>query len=151
MFFLALSLALLGDDLRRCSGSQVYVVYMGKAPQQGDRAPRRRRHAGLHRQMLTAVHDGSWEKARASHVYTYSAGFQGFAAKLNKKQAIRLAEMPGVVSVFPNTKRRLRTTHSWDFMGLSTSAEGQVPGLSTENQENVIVGFIDTGDGVQLQ
>jgi hypothetical protein len=61
------------------------------------------------------------------------------------------SEMPGVVSVFPNTKRRLRTTHSWDFMGLSTSAEGEVPGLSTENQENVIVGFIDTGDRVQLQ
>ena len=33
----------------------------------------------------------SSEKAQASHVYTYSAGFQGFAAKLNEKQAIRLA------------------------------------------------------------
>ena len=54
--------------------------------------------------------------------------------------------MPGVVSVFPNTKRRLHTTHSWDFMGLSTNAECEVPGLSTKNQENVIVGFIDTGE-----
>jgi hypothetical protein len=33
----------------------------------------------------------SLEKAQASHVYTYSSGFQGFAAKLNKEQAMRLA------------------------------------------------------------
>jgi hypothetical protein len=59
---------------------------------------------------------------------------------------ISSSEMPGVVSVFPNTKRRLCTTHSWDFMGLSTNAEGEVPGLSTNNQENIIVGFIDTGE-----
>jgi hypothetical protein len=31
------------------------------------------------------------EKAHASHVYTYSSGFQGFAAKLNKEQAMKLA------------------------------------------------------------
>jgi len=45
----------------------------------------------LHHQMLTAVHDGSLEKAQTSHVYTYSSSFQGFAAKLNKEQARRLA------------------------------------------------------------
>jgi hypothetical protein len=33
----------------------------------------------------------SLEKAHASHVYTYSSGFQGFAAKLNKEQAMKLA------------------------------------------------------------
>jgi hypothetical protein len=33
----------------------------------------------------------SSEKAQASHVYTYSNGFQGFAAKLNKRQAMELA------------------------------------------------------------
>ena len=33
----------------------------------------------------------SLEKAQASHVYTYSSSFQGFAAKLNKEQARRLA------------------------------------------------------------
>ncbi|PUZ59892.1 hypothetical protein GQ55_4G079700 [Panicum hallii var. hallii] len=142
VFFLVIALVLLGD-LRCCSCSQVYVVYMGKRLQ-GD-SDRQQDIVRLHHQMLTAVHDGSLEKAQASHVYTYSSGFQGFAAKLNKEQAMRLAEMPGVVSVFTNTKRRLHTTHSWDFMGLSTNAECEVPGLSTKNQENVIVGFIDTG------
>ncbi|GJM97949.1 hypothetical protein PR202_ga14915 [Eleusine coracana subsp. coracana] len=122
--------------------SQVYVVYMGKGLQAiNDKNDILR----LHHQMLASVHEGSLEKAQVSHVYTYSSGFQGFAAKLNKEQAMILAQMPGVVSVFPNKKRSLHTTHSWDFMGLSTNAEAEIPGLSTKNQENVIVGFIDTG------
>lgn len=54
-------------------------------------------------------------------------------------------EMPGVVSVFPNEKRSLHTTHSWDFMGLSVDEEMEIPGFATKNQENVIIGFIDTG------
>ncbi|PIA26305.1 hypothetical protein AQUCO_09500044v1 [Aquilegia coerulea] len=53
--------------------------------------------------------------------------------------------MPGVVSVFPNAKRRLHTTHSWDFMGLATDEQMEIPGYSTKNQQNVIIGFIDTG------
>jgi hypothetical protein len=53
--------------------------------------------------------------------------------------------MPGVISVFPNTKRSLHTTHSWDFMGLSVDAAAELPELSSKNQENVIIGFIDTG------
>lgn len=53
--------------------------------------------------------------------------------------------MPEVVSVFPNQKRTLHTTHSWDFMGLNMDAEKEISGFSTKNQENVIIGFIDTG------
>jgi hypothetical protein len=50
-----------------------------------------------------------------------------------------------VVSVFPNSKRRLHTTHSWDFMGLVGEETMEIPGYSTKNQVNVIVGLIDTG------
>ncbi|KAF2312537.1 hypothetical protein GH714_035000 [Hevea brasiliensis] len=53
--------------------------------------------------------------------------------------------MPGVVSVFPNLKRRLHTTHSWDFMGLVGEETMEIPGHSTKNQVNIIIGFIDTG------
>ncbi|KAK6154059.1 hypothetical protein DH2020_013698 [Rehmannia glutinosa] len=53
--------------------------------------------------------------------------------------------MPGVVSVFPNTRRSLHTTHSWDFMGLLGEETMEIPGYSTKNQVNVIIGFIDTG------
>lgn len=54
-------------------------------------------------------------------------------------------EMPGVVSVFPNRRRALHTTHSWDFMGLNGEETMEIPGYSTKNQVNVIIGFIDTG------
>uniref|UniRef100_A0A0E0LDM9 Subtilisin-like protease n=1 Tax=Oryza punctata TaxID=4537 RepID=A0A0E0LDM9_ORYPU len=152
MIFLVFSVSLLlGEFCSSCSCAQVYVVYMGKGLQGS--SENRHDMLRLHHQMLTAVHDGSltnWmlglsmEKAKASHVYTYSNGFQGFAAKLNKQQAMKLADMPGVISVFPNTKRSLHTTHSWDFMGLSVNAMAEVPELSSKNQENIIIGFIDT-------
>lgn len=58
--------------------------------------------------------------------------------------------MPGVVSVFPNLKRRLHTTHSWDFMGLLGEETMEIPGYSTKNQVNIIIGFIDTGENALL-
>jgi len=54
--------------------------------------------------------------------------------------------MPGVVSVFPNSKRKLHTTHSWDFIGLLDNESMEIHGHSTKNQENIIIGFIDTGE-----
>jgi len=53
--------------------------------------------------------------------------------------------MAGVVSVFPNSKRKLHTTHSWDFMGLLDDQTMETLGYSVKNQENIIIGFIDTG------
>lgn len=58
----------------------------------------------------------------------------------------QLAEMSGVVSVFPNVKRRLHTTHSWSFMGLLDDETLEISGYSTKNQVNIILGFIDTGE-----
>lgn len=54
--------------------------------------------------------------------------------------------MEGVVSVFPNSKRKLHTTHSWDFMGLLDDQTMETLGYSVKNQENIIIGFIDTGE-----
>ena len=62
-----------------------------------------------------------------------------------KKNGVVFTEIPGVVSVFPNGKRRLHTTHSWDFMGLLDDETMEVLGYDTKNQVNVVVGFIDTG------
>jgi hypothetical protein len=53
--------------------------------------------------------------------------------------------MAGVVSVFPNSKRKLHTTHSWDFMGVLDDQTMETLGYSITNQENIIIGFIDTG------
>ncbi|KAK4409376.1 Subtilisin-like protease SBT3.5 [Sesamum angolense] len=134
---LSVFLAVIGPSV----SSKLYVVYMGSS--RGSDGPDeilRQNH-----EILTALHRGSVEQAKASHVYSYRHGFRGFAARLTEEQASEVAEMPGVVSVFPNTKRSLHTTHSWDFMGLVAEETMEIPGYSTKNQVNVIIGFIDTG------
>ncbi|KAL0915295.1 hypothetical protein M5K25_015701 [Dendrobium thyrsiflorum] len=136
IFFLSLTFA----PIKSCFSSQVYVVYMGSKKNFSSDE-----FLSQNYQILTPIHGGCMEKAIASHVYSYNNGFSGFAAKLTEEQALKLAEMPEVVSVFPNQKRTLHTTHSWDFMGLNMDSEKEISGFSTKNQENVIIGFIDTG------
>ncbi|XP_065857433.1 subtilisin-like serine-protease S [Euphorbia lathyris] len=121
--------------------SKAYVVYMGsKTPQeQPDHI------LAQNQEILASVHGGSLEQAQKSHLYSYRHGFKGFAAILTDHQASQIAKMSGVVSVFPNLKRKLHTTHSWDFMGLIGEETMEIPGHSTKNQVNVIIGFIDTG------
>ncbi|XP_034903639.1 subtilisin-like serine-protease S isoform X2 [Populus alba] len=121
-------------------GAQVYVVYMGSKTGDDPDDVLSQNHL-----MLASVHGGSIEQAQASHLYSYRHGFRGFAAKLTDEQASQIAQMPGVVSVFPNLKRKLHTTRSWDFMGLLGEETMEIPGHSTKNQVNVIIGFIDTG------
>lgn len=52
------------------------------------------------------------------------------------------AEHDSVISVFESKTNKLRTTHSWDFLGVdSTPKYNQMPTAKS----NVIVGVIDTG------
>ncbi|KAK2657712.1 hypothetical protein Ddye_010764 [Dipteronia dyeriana] len=138
-----LLLALFLSQIAISFSAKVYVVYLGSRLGEEEEEPDdvlRHDH-----QMLAAVHRGSMAEAKTSHVYSYKHGFRGFAAKLTHHQASLIAGMPGVVSVFPNLKRSLHTTHSWDFMGIGGEETMEIPGFSTKNQVNVIVGFIDTG------
>ena len=49
--------------------------------------------------------------------------------------------MDGVVSVFPNQKKELHTTRSWDFLGLPIPK--QVDGKTIES--DIIIGVFDSG------
>lgn len=62
----------------------------------------------------------------------------GFVDLLNKKFGNN-AGLDGVVSVFPNGKKQLYTTKSWDFIGFPQHAQRS----NTEN--DIIIGVIDTG------
>ena len=46
--------------------------------------------------------------------------------------------MEGIVSVFPNEKKLLHTTRSWDFMGFPKTIK------RTTFESEVIIGMIDT-------
>ncbi|XP_071706065.1 subtilisin-like serine-protease S [Rutidosis leptorrhynchoides] len=120
--------------------AKVYVVYMGSIHIEDPDEVLMHNH-----RILSSVHNGSTEDAKASHLYSYKHGFKGFAAKLTNDQALQIAKMEGVISVFENTKRKLHTTHSWDFIGLAGEETMEIPGFSTSNQVNVIIGFVDTG------
>ncbi|KAJ1439523.1 Peptidase S8/S53 domain [Sesbania bispinosa] len=77
----------------------------------------------------------------ASHfVRSYKRSFNGFVAKLNYQQREKLANMEGVVSVFPSKTLYLQTTRSWDFVGLCESFKRQ-----QKAESDVVIGVIDTG------
>nr|XP_023889807.1 subtilisin-like protease SBT4.7 [Quercus suber] len=74
-----------------------------------------------------------------SLLYSYKRSFYGFAVDLTEQEAQKMAGIDGVATVFPNQKKELHTTRSWDFLGLPK----QVDRPTTES--DVIIGVFDTG------
>lgn len=93
--------------------------------------------SSLHMSMLQAVSGGA--VSPKSLLCSYKKSFHGFAVKLTKEEAKKMTGLSGVVSVFPNEKRKLHTTRSWDFMGFPQ----QVKRSPVEN--DIIIGMLDTG------
>ncbi|KAL6311901.1 hypothetical protein AAG906_011010 [Vitis piasezkii] len=106
---------------------QEYIVYMGAKPA-GDFSA-----SAIHIDMLQQVF-GS--RASNSLVRSYKRSFNGFVAKLTEE---KFSGMDGVVSIFPNEKKQLHTTRSWDFVGFPQ----QVKRTSVES--DIIIGVLDTG------
>ncbi|PKA55808.1 Xylem serine proteinase 1 [Apostasia shenzhenica] len=63
-----------------------------------------------------------------------------FAARLTDEEARGVAELDGVVSVFPSGVSKIHTTRSWDFLGLP-----QIFPNNRTSESDVIVGIMDTG------
>ncbi|EOA34376.1 hypothetical protein CARUB_v10021900mg, partial [Capsella rubella] len=87
---------------------------------------------------------GSKETANDSIVYSYKYGFSGFAAKLTASQAKNLSVHPEVLSISPNRVMRLKTTRTFDYLGLSpTTPKGLLH--DTKMGSEVIIGVMDSG------
>ncbi|KAJ4842488.1 hypothetical protein Tsubulata_045845, partial [Turnera subulata] len=112
---------------------QEYIVYMGSLPE-GDY-----RQSSHHLSLLQEVTQQS--SLENLLIRSYKRSFNGFSAKLTKKEAESLASREGVVSVFPSTKLKLQTTRSWDFMGFSESLS-KSPRMAASD---IVVGVIDSG------
>ncbi|XP_039059018.1 subtilisin-like protease SBT3.3 [Hibiscus syriacus] len=126
------------------SNRNVYIVYMGK-----------RQHHDVelltetHHDMLASVL-GSEETPKDFMIYSYKYGFSGFAAKMTKDQAQKLSELPDVVHVTRNRFYKLKTTRSWDYLGLSSISLSNL--LNKSKMGNgVIIGLLDTGIWPELQ
>ncbi|KAG7619994.1 PA domain [Arabidopsis suecica] len=87
---------------------------------------------------------GSKEDAHNSMVHSYRHGFSGFAAKLTKSQAKKIADLPDVVHVVPDSFYKLATTRTWDYLGLSAANPTSLL-HETNMGEQIIIGVIDTG------
>ncbi|CAA7046649.1 unnamed protein product [Microthlaspi erraticum] len=87
---------------------------------------------------------GSKEAVHKSIVYSYRHGFSGFAAKLTASQAKNLSALPEVLCVLPSRVLELKTTRTFDYLGLSPSSP---KGLlhDTRLGSEAIIGVIDSG------
>ncbi|KAL3536135.1 hypothetical protein ACH5RR_004596 [Cinchona calisaya] len=95
-----------------------------------------------HNLMLEAI--GDEKIARESRIHSYGRSFNGFVARLLPHEANILSEKEDVVSVFPNRIRKLRTTRSWDFIGMPETVK-----RNRGAESNIIVGLLDTGIWVE--
>ncbi|CAA7025101.1 unnamed protein product [Microthlaspi erraticum] len=123
---------------RASAQSKVHIVYLGEK-QHDDPEVLTESH---HRMLWSLL--GSKEDAHDSMVHSYRHGFSGFAAKLTKSQAKKLADLPEVVHVTPDRFYELATTRTWDYLGLSAANPKNL--LNDTNMgEDVIIGVVDTG------
>ncbi|XP_021295443.1 cucumisin-like isoform X1 [Herrania umbratica] len=129
--FLALLTSRAASHSQSNTNRKSYIVYMGDRPSGGTST------SLLHSSMLQDV--CSSDVIDKSVLYSYKRSFNGFAVELTEEEARKMAGMNGVVSVFPNEKKNLHTTRSWDFMGFSQQVE------RAALESDVIIGVLDTG------
>ncbi|XP_010552189.1 PREDICTED: subtilisin-like protease SBT1.5 [Tarenaya hassleriana] len=77
-------------------------------------------------------------------IHTYDTVFHGFSARLSAEDAQQLMDLPHVISIIPEQVRRLHTTRSPEFLGLTTTDKA---GLLKESDfgSDLVIGVIDTG------
>jgi len=113
--------------------SKLHIIYMGSLPKESSYSP-----TSHHISMLLQVIDGRNKENYL--VRSYHRSFNGFSALLNNQQKEKLAQMKGVVSVFPSQELHLQTTRSWDFLGFPQSVKRY-----ETIESDLVVGVIDSG------
>lgn len=83
----------------------------------------------------------------ADKIYDYDTAFNGFAARLTGSEAAKLARTPGVLGIWKNEVRKLDTTSTPTFLGLTgdNGVWAEQFGGDRHAGEGVIVGMVDSG------
>lgn len=113
----------------------------------GQKLNPRRPEVIAYRAYLNAKHDAALlAVGGAQKAYDYYAAFNGFAARLTAEQAEKMASVPGVLSVSPNTIYTIDTSSTPDFLGLTEDGGlwDMLGGVKSAG-ENIIIGVIDSG------
>ncbi|KAJ0909338.1 putative cucumisin [Helianthus annuus] len=132
LFLLTVTYSFIFSDTLAADSNDLktYIVYMGDLPKTHFSV------ASLHSNMLQEV---TGSRAEKSLLWSYKRSFNGFAAKLTEDEKNKIAQMEGVVSVFPSQLKQLHTTRSWDFLGFPQDVK------RAPLESDVIVGMLDTG------
>ncbi|CAA7391728.1 unnamed protein product [Spirodela intermedia] len=112
---------------------QKYIVYMGDKLHPSVDA------VAAHHSLLADVL-GNHDDAKGSIFHSYTRSMNAFAAMLSPEEASKVSELEDVISVFPCKTRRMQTTRSWDYIGLSPEVKRRQAAES-----DVIIGMIDSG------
>ena len=123
--------------------------YAATAPQRGEHANPNSARVRKYQDFLNRTHADALRAVGApsnAKFYDYTFSFNGFAAQLTPKQAVRLAQQPNVVSVNQEQVRQPMTDNTPGFLGLSAPG-GLWDELGGQGNagEDVIIGVIDTG------
>ncbi|RAL37908.1 hypothetical protein DM860_000602 [Cuscuta australis] len=126
---------------------QSYIVYLGGHSHGAEVTTEdlgRVTHA--HHQFLASFL-GSDEKAKDAMIYSYKRHINGFAALLEEHEAAEISKHPEVVSLFLDNKRKLHTTHSWEFMNMEKNGVVHADSLWNKAMfgKDVIIANLDTG------
>ncbi|MED6184572.1 hypothetical protein PIB30_048653 [Stylosanthes scabra] len=123
-----------------------YIVYLGSQSFGQDPTLVDAEYVTNSHYNLLGSYVGSFEKAKEAIFYSYNKYFNGFAAVLDEEEAAKIAKHTEVLSVFPNKRRQLHTTHSWSFLGLGTDGAFAEQSIWKESLgQDVIIANLDTG------
>lgn len=93
---------------------------------------------------LATRHDAVLSSVGGQKLYSYKYSYNGFAAKMNKRQAAILARTPGVLSVVADEMMSMDTVSTPTMLELDSGIWNELGGAGSAG-EDVIVGIIDSG------
>ncbi|KAK1586387.1 hypothetical protein Q3G72_002088 [Acer saccharum] len=111
------------------SAAETYIIHM-------DISAMPKAFSGHHSWYMSMLSSSS------KHIYTYTDSIHGFSAILTSSELESLKNSPGYVSSTRDHPLKVHTTHTPQFLGLSSSS-GAWP--ASNYGEGVIIGVVDTG------
>ncbi|XP_020202260.1 cucumisin [Cajanus cajan] len=131
LFFILLCISIINHAHSK-NVRKTYIVYMGDHPKGMDSTS----IPSLHTAMAQKVLGSDFKPEALLHSYK---NFNAFVMKLTEEEAERTAEMENVISVFPNSKKSLHTTRSWNFIDFPQNVKRET------RESDIIVGVLDSG------
>jgi len=131
--------------------TDIYIVHMNSAAMPKPFASRHSWYSAtissvLHTSFLDTTSSSSSSSSSLSFpsklIHTYNHAINGFSASLTPSELEALKNSPGYVSSVLDSSVRVDTTHSSNFLGLSSNI-GLLP--ISNCGSDVIIGFVDTG------